>query len=115
MLAAGVVVRVGCAKCSTVFDVDLKAVERTRGGHASLINARPACKVTRCRGEAYFLAAFDMDKPLQTLVEPDTNPLGLDGQLPCDLEPENPPPRPASAAKLRRAGMHQSASAFAPR
>ena len=102
MLDRGVVLRVGCARCRTVFDVDLKSIERARGRAATLINASPICKVTRCRGQTFFLASSGMDKPLQTLVEPDVNPLGMDGILPRDLEPPGDPSPPAAVARQRR-------------
>ncbi len=103
MIDAGVVVRVGCARCSTIFDVDLKAIERARGRDASLINASPICKVTRCRGQSFFLASLGMDRPVQTLIEPDVNPLGLDGTLARDLEPPGGPTAPAAEARQKRA------------
>jgi len=103
MIKAGVVVRVGCVRCATVFDVDLKAIERARGASATLIGVSPICKVTRCRGQSFFLAATSLQAPLVTLIEPDVNPLGLDGTLPIDLEPPGSPGPDEPALHQKRA------------
>ena len=102
MIRQGAVVRVGCVKCRTFFDVDLVAVARARGDDYSLIDRTSQCKITRCRGTAYFIGAESMRDPIMTLVNASMNPLCLEGVRPIDLEPsapEEPPPNePARAA-----------------
>lgn len=94
-MAQSAVVRAGCVKCGTFFDVDLLATARVRGNDYSLIDRVSQCKITRCRGTVYFIAARSMRDPLMTLVNASMNPLRLEGVVPADLEPsadDDPPP-----------------------
>ncbi|HEX8402213.1 MAG TPA: hypothetical protein VF628_10980 [Allosphingosinicella sp.] len=97
MLDRSAIVRVGCAKCKNIFDVDLRAIVEKRGRHYSLIDAAPVCKVTNCRGRAYFIAARSMLDPLFTLVNASMDPFRLNGLRPIDIEPDEPePPDPVA-------------------
>jgi len=95
MIAQSAVVRAGCVKCRTFFDVDLPATARVRGGDFSLIDRTSQCKISKCRGTAYFVAARSMCDPIMTLVNCSMNPLQIEGVTPLDLEPsadDDPPP-----------------------
>ena len=96
MVENGIVARVGCVKCGTFFDVDLAAVRAARGKDYSLIDRTMQCKITRCRGRAYFIAARSMFEPLMTLTNASMDPFKLNGRLPIDLEPPDtdPPTEP---------------------
>lgn len=102
MIRQGAIVRVGCVKCRTFFDVDLMAIGRNRGEEYSLIDQTTQCKISKCRGTGYFIAARSMLDPIMTLVRASMNPLCLNGVRPIDLEPkspEEPPPKePARVA-----------------
>jgi hypothetical protein len=91
MIEKGVVVRVGCARCRTFFDVDLIGIARARGPDYCLIDRTTQCKVTRCRGRGYFIAASSMVEPIITLTNASMDPFGLNGLRPIDLEPSDPP------------------------
>jgi hypothetical protein len=97
MIRGGTVVRVGCADCGQFFDVDLKALERRRGPGFSLVDQQCTCRLTCCRGRAYFVAAATMNAMLVTLVDADVDPLRLNGIRALDLEPPEPPPGLAHA------------------
>ncbi len=101
MIAAGAVVRVGCAKCRNFFDVDLVAIRKNRGDAYSLIDQTSQCKVTSCRGRCYFFAARSMTDPIMMLTKAGMNPFLVEGMRPVDLEPpapDEPPPTESAAA-----------------
>ncbi|WP_129792545.1 hypothetical protein [Sphingosinicella sp. CPCC 101087] len=93
MLERGVIVRVGCARCDTFFDVDLAAIAAKRGPNFNLVDQEIKCKVSRCRGPSYFVAAESRDARLITLIDADVDPLSVNkrGLRPLDLEPPEPP------------------------
>jgi hypothetical protein len=105
MLDHGAVVRAGCARCGTIFDVDLHAIVARRGRDYSLIDKELTCKVTRCRGTSFFLAAARMESALITLLNVKVDPLQVEGRglRPIDLEPPEPPDNDAPAQRLMRA------------
>jgi hypothetical protein len=95
----GAVLRAVCGQCGTIFDLDLHAIERRRGPQFSLIDEHTQCRISKCRGRAYFLAASGMFQPyvlLMTAGDPADLPVGM---RPIDLEPlPDPPPAAAKAA-----------------
>lgn len=95
----GVVVRVACDSCHSVFDVDLRAIAAARGRAHSLVDARPLCKLTACRGSAYFLAARSMAEPFLTLISRDEDPLCIRGRRPIDFEPPDGAPPAGETAR----------------
>lgn len=105
MLDQGVIVRAGCARCDSIFDVDLRAIVARRGRDYSLIDREITCKLSKCRGQGFFLAAARMDTQLLTLLNADVDPLLIErkGLRPIDLEPPDPPYRGAAAARQKRA------------
>lgn len=103
MIDAGVIVRVGCASCSTFFDVDLRAIEQRRGRAFSLIDGETSCKVTRCRGRNFFVAATSMNAVLVTLVNSASDPLQINGRRAIDLEPPDDPPPSVPALRFSAA------------
>jgi hypothetical protein len=104
MIQTGAVVRAGCAKCRTIFDVDLRAIEAVRGADFRLIDQTAACRITRCRGRCYFLAARSMDSEVMTLANASLlDPIGVAGLRAADLEPPDSPPPVASAASRQAA------------
>lgn len=105
MFDHGVIVRVGCVRCGTIFDVDLRAIALRRGRDYCLIDREVTCKVTKCRGTGFFLAACSMTTPLLTLLNAHVDPLSIErnGLRPIDIEPPEPPDRERSAARVRRA------------
>jgi len=109
MIRGGVVVRVGCADCGHFFDVDLPAIARRRGADFTLLDRHCACRLTHCRGVAYFVAAPSMTAILTTLVDREPDPLKLNGMRAADLEPPTPP-RPnnrTQAVNSLRGFVHQ--------
>ncbi|HEX8583076.1 MAG TPA: hypothetical protein VF680_01535 [Allosphingosinicella sp.] len=102
MIRRGAVVRVACLGCETFFDVDLPAVARRRGENESLVDATVDCKITRCRGRGYFLAARSMDENFLLLVNPSMEALRARFETirPVDIEPPDSP-RPTEPAELR--------------
>jgi hypothetical protein len=105
MLDHGTIVRAGCARCDTVFDVDLRAIIARRGRDYSLIDKEITCKVSKCRGTGFFLAAARMDTALITLLNAHVDPLLIErkGLRPIDFEPPEPPYGAAPAQRLKRA------------
>ena len=96
-IQTGAVVRACCRDCGTIFDVDLRAILNKRGPRFSLINQHTQCRISRCRGRAYFIAVAGMDQPYQLLMaagDPDNTVVG---QRPIDLEPDWDPPGGAAA------------------
>lgn len=86
----GVVVRVACTSCLSIFDVDVRAIAEKRGREFTLIDARPICKISTCRGRSVFVAARSMRDPFVTLLTAGGDPCGLDGRRPIDFEPPEP-------------------------
>src|ERR1043165_3131574 len=82
MIARGAAVRVHCRQCGTFFDVDLVAIRKARGDAHSLINASTGCRITSCRGRAYFLAAASMTERFLLLVTSDMVQRSRLGHLP---------------------------------
>jgi hypothetical protein len=89
MIRHSAIVRVHCLGCDTFFDVDLPAIARTRGANHSLVDATTGCKITRCRGRGYFVAAPVMDGRFLLLVNPSMDALRarLEALRPIDIEP----------------------------
>jgi hypothetical protein len=104
MIKRGAAVRVHCRQCEEFFDVDLVAVRRARGPDHSLIDASTDCRISRCRGRAYFLAAPSMEETFLLLVNADMVQRGrLESLRPLDVEPptsDEPPPPPAQSAAV---------------
>ena len=94
----GAIVRAACSKCGNLFDVDLRAVEQRRGPSFSLIDANTQCRISTCRGRAFFLGASCMNSPFQVLMSSHETSHTLAGKKPIDLEPDPDPP-PARAAR----------------
>ena len=94
----GVVVRVACTSCLSIFDVDTRAILEKRGRDFSLIDARPSCKISTCRGRGVFVAARSMRDPFVTMLGAGGDPCGLDGRRPIDFEPPEPTPAIAAVA-----------------
>ena len=99
MIGRGAAVRAHCRQCENFFDVDLVAIRRARGEHHSLIDGSTDCRLTRCRGRMYFVAAASMTDRFLLLVnatmvqrEP------LEALRPIDIEPQDGPPPSESAA-----------------
>lgn len=102
-----VIVRLGCPDCRTFFDVDLRALERARGRGVSLIDARPSCKVTRCRGSGFFVAARRMQDPLTLLLSGAALGGTIAGLRAADLEPpQDDPPDPVAIAMAKNRVVH---------
>ena len=97
----GAVVRAGCGKCKTIFDVDLHAIAVQRGYNFVLVDQQLRCRVSSCRGKAHFLAAASLADPFMTLINSDEDPVGVAGKRPIDLEPPEDPPRPPAIASAR--------------
>ena len=94
----GVVVRVACTSCLSIFDVDTRAILEKRGRDFSLIDARPSCKISTCRGRGVFVAARSVRDPFVTMLGAGGDPCGLDGRRPIDFEPPEPTPAIAAVA-----------------
>ncbi|MGE5563103.1 MAG: hypothetical protein ACM3ZV_07305 [Bacillota bacterium] len=95
----GAVIRAVCSECGTIFDVDLIALRDRRGPGFSLIDQHTQCRISRCRGNAFFIAAGGMYQPYQILTTSADASHSVAGRRPIDLEPPSDPPRgPAAAA-----------------
>ena len=96
MLAMRAEVRFACTRCRGVYNVDMRAIVAVKGQGFSLIECKPTCKLSRCGGAGFFVAAADRDGflyPLMHDVPPGLWPPGL---RPRDFEPpKDPPPLPA--------------------
>jgi hypothetical protein len=96
----GAVVRAVCSSCGTMFDVDLVALRDRRGGSFSLIDQHTQCRISLCRGRAFFIAAGGMYYPFQILTSSADASTSAEGKRPIDLEaPPDPPPGAAAAAR----------------
>ncbi len=77
-------------------------VERMKGRAFSLINSRVRCKVVRCGGQGFFVAASGRDGLLYPLVNKDRLYLWTIGPRPRDFEPpEQPSPIPPGGMRVR--------------
>lgn len=102
MIEAKTIVRAACVKCRNFFDVDLAAILAIRGARYSLIDKRPRCKISTCRGKCFFLAAASSTSPLRPLVTDATRLLAMFGMRSIeDVEPPPDPPRPRPPAAQR--------------
>jgi hypothetical protein len=102
MIRRGAAVRAHCRQCEEFFDVDLVAVRGARGSAHSLIDGSTDCRISRCRGRAYFLAAPSMEATFLLLVNADmVQRARLESLRPIDVEPptsDEPPPAHSAAA-----------------
>lgn len=57
LIDEGALVRLGCPSCRQVMDIDLPAIADKRGRAYSLIDVRPLCRVTSCRGSGVLVAS----------------------------------------------------------
>ena len=103
MLAKKAEARFACTTCRQVFDVELRVIERMRGRGYSLIDAWANCKLARCGGKGFFLAADNRESRLFPLLNQDQMHLWPMGPRACDFEPpEQPSPIPPGGLRARR-------------
>ena len=93
----GAELRFACEACRTVFDVDLGTILAARGPDFRLVNRRPRCKVSCCRGRGFFLVAESRDHLLMPLLTMDPFVHWPPGPRPRDFEPPPFTPTPPSS------------------
>ena len=98
-------VRYACVRCQGVYNVDLASLLRLKGPKFELIDRQPPCKLSRCGGHGFFVAAVDRNSFFITLLHEPPPGLWPPGLRPRDFEPpHDPPPRPAAG---RAHGWHE--------
>lgn len=102
MRTAKAEVRFAYPTCRQVFDVDLALVERVRGRGFSLVEEWARCKVSRCGGRGFFIAASGRQSPFLPMLGQAWRHVWTVGPRPCDFEPpELPGPTPPGGQRAR--------------
>lgn len=102
MIAAKAEARFACTTCRQVFDVELKLIARVKGRGFSLIDSWASCKLSRCGGQGFFIAAATRNCRLFPLVNEDHLHLWVVGPRPRDFEPpDQPSPIPPGGMRAR--------------
>jgi hypothetical protein len=89
--------RYACPACGHVFNVDLPALLALKGFKFTLIDRRPTCKISRCGGRGFFLAAADRGSYLVPLLSEVPPGLWRIGLRPMDFEPPSSPAPPGGS------------------
>ncbi|MGB7406315.1 MAG: hypothetical protein WA906_11540 [Pacificimonas sp.] len=102
MLAMAAEVRFACVRCRGVYNVDLRAVVAVKGARFTLIDRQPVCKLSRCGGTGFFVAASDRDGYLWPLLNEPPPGLWTPGLRPRDFEPPTDPPPTSTTGQVRQ-------------
>ncbi|MBZ6379082.1 MULTISPECIES: hypothetical protein [Pacificimonas] len=90
----GGIVLLYCPRCGHIFRVSLELMVHVRGRQFLLLNKRPLCRIAKCGGRGFYVAAPRPENRLVPVLQ-DLPDDWIMGPRPLDFEPGPPDPPPA--------------------